>query len=390
MQESLEGVLEQLPRYPKEIKKLSEQILANLVMVSEIPAPTFDEAERRRFLINRFTEYGLHNTSTDEVGNGLGILPGEDPERYILIVAHMDTIFDKSVDHTVTVHPNQIEGPGVGDNSTGLAALVTLPVILDHLDIRLRSNLVLMGSSRSLGKGDIEGIRFFLSNKKIPIIAGLCVEGVEIGRLSYSSIGMMRCEIVCNVPQEYDWTRFGASGSIVTMNQVINRILALPLPKQPMTNIVLGQVEGGTSFNAIATHAILRFEIRSESEAMVQTLGQQIENIVEEVSALTDAEIFFNIISHRRPGGVSFDHPLPSCARAIMQRLGIKHRISPSTSELSAFIHNKIPAITVGITSGENLDKENETVRIEPIFKGISQLVTLIQAIDQGYCDEHR
>lgn len=383
-------ILQALPFYEQEIKKISETILANLVMIAEIPSPTFQEQERRTFLVNRFTEGGLQNTSTDEVGNALGILPGEDAERNIIVVAHLDSVFGAKVDHTVTLQPDRIIGPGVGDNALGLAVVASLPLILEHLSISLRSNLILMGSSRSLGRGDIEGIRFFLSNKKMPIIGGLCLEGIEIGRLSYSSIGMLRCEIVCKVPEEYDWTKFGASGSIVTLNQVINKILALPLPKQPRTNIVLGQVEGGTSFNAVATHAALRLEVRSESEEMVKGLGQQIQDIVEEVSALTDADVILNILARRRPGGIDFSHPLNSHARSILKELNIKDRISPSTSELSAFIFKNIPAITVGISSGENHNKENETVIIEPIFKGIAQVIGLILALDKGCCDEHR
>ena len=48
-----------------------------------------------------------------------------------------------------------------------------------------------MGSARSLGRGDLEGLRFFLDNFKKPITAGVCIEGVKLGRLSYSSIGIV-------------------------------------------------------------------------------------------------------------------------------------------------------------------------------------------------------
>ena len=157
------------------------------------------------------------------------------------------------MDHTLTVHADQVSGPAVGDNALGLAVVVTLPVLLELLDIHLQSNLILMGSARSLGRGNLEGLHFFLSKTKIPIQAGICVEGIGLGRLSYQTIGMLRGEIECTVPAEYDWTRFGASGAIVTLNEVINRILEIPLPRRPRTTIVLGSVEGGQSFSSIAT-----------------------------------------------------------------------------------------------------------------------------------------
>ena len=384
----VEELLQELPQFERKLRELSEIVLANLVMISEIPSPTFSEQHRVEFILNRLTEYGLQNTSTDEIGNAMGVLPGKSDDRNILVVAHVDTNIESSVDHTITVQTNRITGPGIGDNGLGVAVMTSLPTILEHLGIELTSNLVLIGSSRSLGRGNIEGLRFFLSNTDVPISAGICVEGVKLGRLSYSSIGMMRCEISYTVPEEYDWTQFGAVGSIVVINDVINRILEIPIPKRPRTSIMLGSVRGGTTFDKMATTAVLQFEIRSESDQMVNELRNQIDYIVAEVSSHTGAEVTFNVFAQRKPGGIPFAHPLAKNAMEIMRTLDIKPRISPSTSELSALITRNIPALTVGLTDGENLAQPGEAVLIDPIYKGISQLLGLILAIDRGYCDE--
>ena len=74
---SFDSILDTLPRYRKRMAELSEIMLANLVMIAEIPAPTFSEERRTGFVLDRMNEYQLLNCSTDEVGNGLGILPGE-------------------------------------------------------------------------------------------------------------------------------------------------------------------------------------------------------------------------------------------------------------------------------------------------------------------------
>ena len=381
-------LLSNLPEYEKKLEELSEIVLANLVMISEIPSPTFSEQRRVEYILKRMSEYGLQNTSFDEVGNAVGILPGTQGDKNILLVAHLDTHIETTVDHTITLQTNRVIGPGVADNGLGLAVMTSLPVILDYLDIKLNSNLILMGSSRSLGRGDIEGLRFFLSNTDLSISAGICLEGVKLGRISYSSIGMMRCEISYSIPEEYDWTQFGAVGSIVVINEVINRILEIPVPRRPRTNIMLGSIHGGTSFDKMATNAVLRFEIRSESAEMVSTLRDEIDHIVTEVSSHTGAEISFDVFAQRRPGGIPFTHPLAKNTTQILSSLDIKPRISPSTSELSAFIDRKIPALTVGITNGENIALPGELIYIEPIYKGISQLLGIILAVDKGYCDE--
>jgi metal-dependent amidase/aminoacylase/carboxypeptidase family protein len=200
---------------------------------------------------------------------------------------------------------------------------------------------------------------------------------------------MMRGEIICAVPEEYDWTRFGAVGAIVTLNEVINKILEIPLPKRPPSTIVLGSVEGGQHFDTVATRALLRFEIRSESEVLEEEIYQQIEDIISEVSSQTGAEITLDVFARRKPGGISFSHPLAKYARRIMKALQIQSRKSPSTSELSAFIDREIPAITIGISTGERQDQPNELVHIEPMFTGLAQLIGILMAIDRGYCREY-
>ncbi|MBF9015601.1 MULTISPECIES: peptidase dimerization domain-containing protein [unclassified Oceanispirochaeta] len=388
MDKSCNEILERLPEYEEAVEKIKETLLTNLIMISEIPAPTFEEQDRNNFLLNRFTEYNLLNCSSDEKGNALGIIPGKSRDSNILVIAHMDTIFPSSIDHTITVQPDKVIGPGVGDNGLGLATLATLPMILDKLGIEFESNLILMGSSKSLGNGDIEGLRFFMDNFKKPITAGICLEGVKLGRLSYSSIGMLRGELNYEVPEEYDWTRFNSVGAIVNMNEMINKILEIPLPRKPKTSIVLGSIRGGTSYNTIPTKASLKFEVRSESEEMVEDLAVRIRSLADEMTSMTGAMVNFIEMARRRPGGTQFSHSLNKTSRAILERLGVTPRLSPSTSEVSAFIDKNIPAVTIGLTDGEHLGEMDEMIQIEPMKKGIAQLIALLQAVDKGYCNE--
>lgn len=385
---SFKSILETLPQYRERIAELSEIMLANLVMIAEIPAPTFSEQRRVEFVLGRLNEYELLNCSTDEAGNAVGILPGEVGDRNILLVAHLDTPHPANLDHTVTIEPGYVSGVGIGDDSLGAAAVVTLPLILRELGISLDSNLIVMGSSRSLGRGNIEGIRFFLEHTETPISAGICVEGVRLGRLSYASIGMLRGEIRYDMPEEYDWTRFGAGGAIVNMNETINRIFEIPLPRRPQSTIVLNAVESGAGFNTIPTKGSLQFEARSESGEMVSRLGETIENIAAEVASHTGTDVTVEVVARRQPGGIEFAHPLAARTRAIMDSLGVNPRISPSTSELSAFIDKSIPAVTIGVTDGENINEKGERVFIEPVTKGLQQLLGVILAVDKGHCDE--
>ncbi len=361
-----------------------ETLLSSLIMISETAAPTFREHNRARCLVNRYMSSNLLNCYVDELGNALGIIPGKS-DRNILLVAHLDTFFDEKVDHTVTILPDLVKGAAVADDSLGLAALATLPYILETYGIEPEANIILMGSARSLGRGDLEGLRFFLDNFKKPITAGVCIEGVKLGRLSYSSIGMLRGEINYRVPESYDWTKFNSEGAIINMNDLINRILEIPTPSKPKTSIVLGSIEAGTSYNTIPTRAKLKFEIRSESDQLVEDIAHKIESLTQEMTSLSGAHVEFKHLARRSPGGTDFSHPLNLIGREILTDLKINTRLTPSTSELAAFIDKAIPAVTIGLTDGENMGEEDESIQIQPIKKGLSLLVGLILAIDGGY-----
>lgn len=385
---SVEEIISDLPAIREVCVSLRETLLANLVMLGEIPAPTFKEKKRVDFLMQRFSECGLTNTSSDESGSGFGIIPGKDRKRNILLLAHADTVFSERRDHTVAVHADRIVGPGIADNSLGLAVLTTLPTILESLGIELNAGLVLMGAARSLGRGDLEGIRFFLDNNKMPLTAGICVEGVQLGRLSYASAGMLRGEVFCRVPEEYDWIRRGTTGAILVMNEVINRILGISLPRKPQTSIVLGSVEAGEGFNIIPTEATLRFEVRSESSEIVQDISAQLDDIMEDVRSQTGSEVTLDVVARREVAGLEIGHPLVKQTREIMSSLDLTPHITPSISELSAMIAHDVPAVTLGMTHGEHLHEQREAVQLEPIFTGLAQLIAVLLAIDGGFCDD--
>ena len=384
----VQKILDKVKVYIRKLERLRETILATTVMVNEIPAPTFQESNRAHFLANRFSEMGMTSASVDEKNNALGIIPGQTGEQDILVAAHLDTFFDSVVDHTVTLHPNRALGPGISDNSLGVAVLGILPIILEHVGLRMNSNIVLLGSSRSLGGGDLEGLRFVLENYKNPFRAAVCLEGTRIGRLSFSSIAMLRGEISYRIPDLYDWTKLNSVGAIVDMNDIINHILEIPLPLKPKSNIVLGSIEAGSSYNTLPTRAILRFEIRSESDEIVDGLSRRIKFLVEEMTSKTGAMVRFQEIARRYSGGTDFSHPLNIIGREILKTVDVCPRISPSTSEVSALIDHGVPAVTIGLTVGENAGDIDESIEIEPISRGIAQFVALLEAIDSGCADQ--
>lgn len=377
----LQEILNELPRNQEKLAEVRDMIIANAIMIAEIAAPTGEENERVRFVNHRFRELGLQSVSEDEAGNAQAILPGNGGSDHILVSAHADTL--AVGDPQVAVSSAHISGAGIADNSLGLAVVMSLPEILGALGITLHQNLILLGAASSLGEGDLKGLRFFLDHINRPIRAGICVEGVYLGRLSYSCLGMVRGEIICQTPPaSSDWTDWSHQNAIVTLNEIVRRILEIPLPQKPKTRVILGSMNAGRGYNRPPGKARLRFEIRSEQVGKAREIRKRIAEIVDEISAETGTEIVLNLLARRKPGGVSFGHPMVKAIREIMHTLAIQPKFAPSTGDLSALISKGIPGITLGITRGEHFHEPNESVEIEPILPGVAQLVALLRFLD--------
>lgn len=366
------------------IASLREAIIGNIVLLGEIASPTYGEWRRCNEFMHRLIESGVQHCALDDAGNAVGMITGTEGERSILLAAHVDSVVDPDVDHTIAVHPEVIEGAGIGD-SLGISVLASLPMLLEKLNLKFRDHIILLGTSRSAGRGNLEGIRYFLGNNRWPVRCGICLKGEPLGRLSYTSIGMARGEIICTVPPEYDWTRFGASGAVMTINQIISKIATIPLPRRPVTSIVLGSIEGGTTYDRIARRVDLKFEIRSEEAGMVQKVSEQIADIVAETEAQSGADISLDIFARREPGGIVISHPLVRACRTTIESLGINPRIMPSTSETSALIDAGIPSVTLGLANSRSIDDDREELDIPSVQTGIAQLIEVLRKVDGGW-----
>jgi len=365
--------------YREALKSVREILFANVVMAGEIPAPTGDEWRLTRFLSDRFTESGLDNIANDEAGNVAGVLSGKSATRNLLVAAHLDKIWSQNDDHTVSVGVGEMSGRGVADNSLGIAALASLPLILQTLDIKLESNLILLGTSRSFGRGNIGGMRFFLENSEREIESALCLEGISLGRVSYTSLGMARGEISA-VSKRADES---ADGVVGVLADCVDVLLKIDRRERPAATILVGGINAGSGFNVPPLFGTIRFEIRSESASKVAALEKEIIRTVGGLLSEKDVSVGVEMVAHRNPGRLRPDHELVKSAESTLAELGVETHDEPSISELAALLEQKIPALTLGITEGGHRHSPQESIVLEPIFDGLAQVVSVLNFMDK-------
>jgi len=384
----MDDFLQKLPGLVDEIKAVRDIIITNIVLIGQIPAPTFKEKRRSTVFMERLAEFGVDEVTTDGYRNPIGIIHGTAPEKPpIFVVAHLDTFFEKDVDHNYTIKENSITGPGLLDNSLGVGVLISLPILFKKLGIQFGSDIVLAGTIQSIGKGNLRGVRHLLKTWPTPIRGAICLEGVDLGRLNYFSDGMIRGEIQCTISEEKGALHKFTPNAILILNEVINEIMSLHLPQRPRSRIVIGKIDGGANHGKIAYEATLGFEIRSDSYRMVKSIHSNIKDIVDGISHENEVDLNIKTISNLKAARLGFTHPLVKSSAAVMKALGINPMSKSTESALSIFLSRKVPAVTLGITHGENFYTDKATMEIEPMFKGIAQVIGVIKAIDSGVCD---
>ncbi|KGE71564.1 M20/M25/M40 family metallo-hydrolase [Spirochaeta lutea] len=395
----LKPLLNRIPDIQRGVSQQREHILTNTILIGQVPpisiAMKEDDVEksavnlRARTLLDRMAELGVDEVASDASGNPVGIIKGSaETDRCIVVAAHMDTVYHFEQEAHLAIDDKVISGPGIIDNSISLGILLSLPELIRALDLRFDCDIVIVGLNESIGAKNLSSIRRFLDNWKRPIAAGIILEGAELGRLNYFSRSMSRYEISCEIPMKSGWENKYGSNAILIINDVINRILEIHLPQRPQTQIIIGKIEGGIKHGDLALTGELGLEIESASNEMVQAISRKIEDIVDSIAHEYLVDLRIKKISGVDAARLEYTHPLVKNTIEILETLKIKPIIESSESELSIFLNHKIPAITIGLTHGENYHTENASAEIEPLVQGVTQLLAVLQSIDKGVTDE--
>ena len=111
-----------LPFFDQQRRWINERHLE----ICRVPSATFREQQRADYLVGLFREMG-HQARLDDAGNVVCPIVFGEELPFVAVSAHMDTVIAPRQISDVYVRPDgTMEGPGVTDNGSGLAALVAL------------------------------------------------------------------------------------------------------------------------------------------------------------------------------------------------------------------------------------------------------------------------
>jgi len=347
--------------------------------VAAVPGPTGDEGERSTLVAGLFAEAGLA-VEVDELGDVVATLPGRDRARPpVLLAAHLDTVFAAGTPLPIRRAGNRLQGPGVGDNSLGVAAILALPAILAAAGETPLGDVLLVANVGEEGLGNLRGMRAVMDDRP-EVGAVVAVEGHNLGRVTHVAVGSRRLRLTARGPGGHSWGDFGRPSAIHALARLIAELDALPLPRTPKTSLNVGMVEGGVSVNSIAPTASCLVDLRSVDAGSLARLAERVERAVAAANR-GGVAVGSELLGERPAGVVPLDAPIVRLAAGVLAALGLEAVFDASSTDANVPIGRGVPAVCVGLTHGGNVHREDEFFEAGPLPDGLAQLALLALAL---------
>jgi tripeptide aminopeptidase len=337
------------------LKEDHEQTIQEQITITEIPAPPFKEQKRAEFLLSRFKDLGLEDCQIDKEGNALGTLRGTGKGPKIFVTAHIDTVFHEGTDTTVKVKDGILYAPGICDDTSGVAELLSIVRAFKATNIQNIGDIVFGGTVGEEGLGNLRGVRAFFQEHD-DIDGFISIDGPDVSRICYKGTGSYRYKVTYKGPGGHSFGAFGLPSATHALARAAAAIADIQTKANPKTTFTVGEIHGGTSVNAIAEEAHMLVDLRSNDAKELLKLEQQFLEITHKAVEDENARWNSNQISVSlvkigdRPAGTQADDdPIIVIASAATEAMGLTPTLSgPSSTDSNIPISLGIPSVTLG------------------------------------------
>lgn len=251
------------------------------VKIAEVPAPGFHEEQRAALIAAEFRRLNLENVEIDGAGNVLGVRRGDSP-RMLVIAAHLDSVFPEGTDVKVKRAGSRLSGPGLVDDSRGLAVILSLADALERFHIRTQHSLLFVADVGEEGLGSLRGVKYLMNEAKYrsQMDAFLSIDGDGQNTIFDHEIGSRRYRVTISGPGGHSYLDFSRVNPAHALGRVMALLANMEVPSSPKTVYNVGRIGGGTSVNSIPFDAWLEFDMRSEDDDELSRLEQHFLKLV--------------------------------------------------------------------------------------------------------------
>ncbi|MBS5218262.1 MAG: M20/M25/M40 family metallo-hydrolase [Sutterella wadsworthensis] len=377
-----------------------DRAMEEQIELCEIEAPTFHEEVRARRVAELMRAYGLTDVVTDPIGNVVGRRPGKGNGPVLALGAHMDTVFPAGTDVKVRREGNIYRAPGIGDNCSGLRALLQILRMFNDQKIETEGDILFVGTVGEEGNGDIRGSKALFDGTR-HIDGFIAIDSTDVGRVLNGATGSHRWRLSVDGKGGHSYAEFGRCPSAIhAICRAGAKVGCFKVPADPKTTYTIGTIKGGTTVNTIAAHCEVEVDMRSVSNEELLKLEARVlkafEEAVQEENdfwGITDESLKLKLTKTQignRPAGMRPDDcPVLQTARSAQKVLGIElTKYMCSSTDANAPMSLGIPS-TCLCSGGRGVNAHSVTEYFEKVDTQLGpQLVFLTAAALVGACGE--
>lgn len=368
-------------QFVRDIERMQPEVVALIKTLCAIPAPSHHEERRAAFISGWFKERGMP-AEIDEALNVLCPMGLDAHEDMVVIMAHTDTVFPDMEPMQVTEENGRLLCPGVGDDTTNVAALMMLAAYLWQRAIRPRCGVLFVANSCEEGLGNLKGCKAIMKRFGPRVKAFLSLDG-GTEHVCCRAVGSSRYRITARTRGGHSFTDFGSRNAIAVLAELVTDLYRQAVPKREdaHTTYNVGVIEGGTSVNTIAQEAHMLYEYRSDDALCLDIMERQLEDTLNR-HALSDARVDVELLGLRPCGrGVNPDEQArleALCIEAIAQYTGEAPTRASGSTDCNIPLSMGIPSCCFGVYVGEGEHTREEWVDAASICPGMKAAACVI------------
>ncbi|MGM9506655.1 M20/M25/M40 family metallo-hydrolase [Larkinella sp. GY13] len=348
------------------------QTKQDLITLTETPAPPFKESVKAKKYAAMLKEAGVDSVWIDEIGNVIGKRKGRSGQKTVVVEAHLDTVFPEGTDVKVKQKGDTLYAPGVGDDTRGLVAILTVLKGLEKAKIETDADVWFVGAVGEEGLGDLRGVKHLFKTNGSKINSYIAVDGDGISEIVHRGLGSYRYRITFKGPGGHSYGAFGIVNPHGALGKAIYYFTneADKFTRQGIkTTYSVSVIGGGTSVNAIPFESWMEIDMRSESperlKGIDQLLQAAVQRALKEENGLKrsgpDLTVDVKKIGDRPSGKIEPTVPLVQRAMAVSKHLGATPKLDVSSTNANTPISLGVPAVTIGSGGkGGNVHSLNE------------------------------
>lgn len=370
-----------------------EQQVAEWIRITEIPAPSGQEAKRAAYVSAELQKLGLKPT-VDPFGNVIARRPGTGGGPTLVFAAHLDTVFPVGTNITVRkMGDGTMHAPGVFDNSASVANMLQAARALRAAKIQTKGDVLFIGTAQE--EVGLKGMYYWLDHNK-GVADMLVALDSGLGPVNYGALGIYWSKMSFTAAGAHTNNSRGVPNPARAAAQCITDIYTIPLPEPdaPVSAVynVGGLMTGGSIVNAVPAEVTFSVDLRTVDPQMLKTLDAAILGKCEAAAKAHRVGFTRTFFQRSQAGGRPEHledrrrHPLVQTAVDVLKHLGValpagREAMATGSTDANVGVVNGVPSIAVGRSRGGEQHTLQEWTDIESAKLGTKQIILLATAL---------